>query len=53
MGLKSNCHALPIMVSRFGGKKVDRGYPYRRKNEDGLQRFIRIVWGSRLGRWLG
>jgi len=53
MGLKSNCHALPIMVSRFGGKKVDRGYPYRRKNEDSLQRFIRIVWGSRLGRWLG
>jgi len=53
MGLKSNCHALPIIVNRFGGKKVHRGYPYRRKSEDSLQRFIRIVWGSRLGRWLG
>jgi succinate-semialdehyde dehydrogenase/glutarate-semialdehyde dehydrogenase len=53
MGLKSNCHALPIIVSRFGGKRVRRGYPYRRKSEDSLQRFIRIVWGSRLGRWLG
>ena len=53
MGLKSNCHALPIIVNRFGGKKVRRGYPYRRKSEDSLQRFIRIVWGSRLGRWLG
>jgi succinate-semialdehyde dehydrogenase/glutarate-semialdehyde dehydrogenase len=53
MGLKSNCHALPIIVNRFGGKKVHRGYPYRRKSEDSLQRLIRIVWGSRLGRWLG
>jgi len=53
IGLQGNCHALPIIVSRFGGKKVHRGYPYRRKSEDGLQRLIRIVWGSRLGRWLG
>ena len=53
IGLKSYCHALPIIVDRFGGKKVHRGYPYRRKSEDSLQRFIRIVWGSRLGRWLG
>jgi succinate-semialdehyde dehydrogenase/glutarate-semialdehyde dehydrogenase len=53
MGLKSHCHALPIIVDRFGGKKVQRGYPYRRKKEDGLQRLIRLVWGSRLGRWLG
>jgi succinate-semialdehyde dehydrogenase/glutarate-semialdehyde dehydrogenase len=53
VGLQGNCHALPIVVSRFGGKKVHRGYPYRRKSEDRLQRFIRIFWGSRLGRRLG
>jgi succinate-semialdehyde dehydrogenase/glutarate-semialdehyde dehydrogenase len=53
IGLRNNCHALPIIVNRFGGKKVHRGYPYRRKSEDGLQRLIGIVWGSRLGRWLG
>jgi succinate-semialdehyde dehydrogenase/glutarate-semialdehyde dehydrogenase len=52
MGLRGNCHALPIIVNRFGGKKVERGYPYRRKSEDSLQRFIRFFWGSRLGRWL-
>jgi succinate-semialdehyde dehydrogenase/glutarate-semialdehyde dehydrogenase len=53
IGLKGYCHALPIILNRFGGKKVHRGYPYRRKSEDSLQRFIRFVWGSRLGRWLG
>jgi succinate-semialdehyde dehydrogenase/glutarate-semialdehyde dehydrogenase len=53
IGLRSNCHALPVIVSRFGGKRVDRGYPYRRKDEDSLQRYIRLVWGSWLGRWLG
>jgi len=53
IGLRGYCHALPIIVNRFGGKKVHRGFPYRRKSEDSLQRFIRIVWGSRLGRWLG
>jgi succinate-semialdehyde dehydrogenase/glutarate-semialdehyde dehydrogenase len=52
-GLRSNCHAVPVVVRRFGGKKVKRGFPYRRKSEDSLQRFIRIIWGSRLGRWLG
>ena len=52
MGLRGNCHALPIIVNRFGRKKVKRGYPYRRKSEDSLQRFIRFFWGSRLGRWL-
>jgi succinate-semialdehyde dehydrogenase/glutarate-semialdehyde dehydrogenase len=52
MGLWSNCHALPILVNRFGGKKVHRGYPYRRKSEEALQRLIRFFWGSGLGRWL-
>jgi succinate-semialdehyde dehydrogenase/glutarate-semialdehyde dehydrogenase len=52
MGLRSNCHALPILVDRFGRKKVQRGYPYRRKSEESLQRFIKFVWGTRLGRWL-
>ena len=52
LGLRGNCHALPIIVRRFGRKKVERGYPYRRKSEDSLQRFIRFFWGSRLGRWL-
>ena len=52
VGLRGNCHARPIIVNRFGRKKVERGYPYRRKSEDSLQRFIRFFWGSRLGRWL-
>jgi succinate-semialdehyde dehydrogenase/glutarate-semialdehyde dehydrogenase len=53
IGLRSFCHPLPIVVKRFGGKKVHRGFPYQRKAEDRLQRFMRLFWGSRLGRWLG
>jgi succinate-semialdehyde dehydrogenase/glutarate-semialdehyde dehydrogenase len=53
IGLRSCCHALPILVSRFGGKKLEDGHPYRRKKEEKRQRFIRLMWGSRLGRWLG
>jgi acyl-CoA reductase-like NAD-dependent aldehyde dehydrogenase len=53
IGLRGYCHPLPIIVNRFGGKKVHGGFPYQRKNEDRLQRFMRLVWGSRLGRWLG
>ena len=52
IGLRSSCHGLPIIVNRFGRKKVEDGYPYRRKKEEKRQRFIRFVWGSRLGRWL-
>ncbi len=52
IGLRNSCHAMPIIVNRFGRKKVEDGYPYRRKKEEKRQRFIRFVWGSRLGRWL-
>jgi len=51
IGLRSYCHALPIIVNRFGGKKVRGSYPFRRKSEDRRQRFIRFMWRSRLGRW--
>jgi succinate-semialdehyde dehydrogenase/glutarate-semialdehyde dehydrogenase len=53
IGLRGYCHPLPILVHRFGGKKVEGGFPYQRKTEDRLQRFIRFAWGSGLGRWLG
>jgi succinate-semialdehyde dehydrogenase/glutarate-semialdehyde dehydrogenase len=52
VGLRGFCHAQPIVVERFGGRKFRGGYPYRRKNEDALQKMIRLVWGSRVGRWL-
>ena len=52
VGLKSYCHAKPIIIDRFGGKLTIAGYPYSRKKEAMIQRTIRLLWGSRLGRCL-
>jgi succinate-semialdehyde dehydrogenase/glutarate-semialdehyde dehydrogenase len=52
VGLRSYCHALPIVIERFGRKRARGSYPYRRKSEDRLQKLIRFMWRSRLGRWL-
>jgi hypothetical protein len=27
-------------------------YPYRSKSDAGLQKFMKILWGTGLGRWL-
>ena len=51
-GLRSYCHAQPISADRRGRGKIQGGYPYTRKEEDGMQKFIRLLWGTRLGRWL-
>ena len=51
-GLKGYCHAAPILVDRFGGKQTADRYPYTRKKDDGLQKLMRLQWGTALGRWL-
>jgi len=51
-GLRAYCHAQPISIDRRGRGKIQGGYPYTRKEEDGMQKFIRFMWGTRLGRWL-
>jgi len=51
-GLRGYCHAQPILADRRGKGKIQGGYPYTRKAEDGMQKFIRILWGTPLGRWL-
>jgi acyl-CoA reductase-like NAD-dependent aldehyde dehydrogenase len=52
VGLKSFCHAQSILVSRFGGKSEFQWFPYTRRKEKLLQRVMRAVWGSPLGRLL-
>jgi succinate-semialdehyde dehydrogenase/glutarate-semialdehyde dehydrogenase len=42
----------PIVIDRFGGKITAGLYPYTFKNEARLQRLIRILYSSPLGRWL-
>jgi succinate-semialdehyde dehydrogenase/glutarate-semialdehyde dehydrogenase len=52
MGLRGYCHAEPIISDRRGGKMSDTRYPYRAKSDAGLQKIIRLLWGTSLGRWL-
>ena len=52
-GLRGYCHLHPMLVDRFGGKKVQGGYPYSRKDLDGMKKFAKFLFGTRIGRWLG
>jgi succinate-semialdehyde dehydrogenase/glutarate-semialdehyde dehydrogenase len=52
-GLKSYCHALPILTDRFGGKQARSFYPYSAKKDANLKRIIRLVFGGPLRRLLG
>jgi succinate-semialdehyde dehydrogenase/glutarate-semialdehyde dehydrogenase len=51
-GLRGYCHVHPILADKKGKGPIQGGYPYTRKNEDGMQKFIRFLWGTPLGRWL-
>jgi acyl-CoA reductase-like NAD-dependent aldehyde dehydrogenase len=52
VGLRGYCHAHPMIVDRFGGKKVQGGYPYRAKDLAGMKKFANLLWRTPLGRWL-
>ncbi len=51
-GLRAWCHAKPITADRRGRGAIQGGYPYSAKGTAGMQKFIRLLWGTRLGRWL-
>jgi succinate-semialdehyde dehydrogenase/glutarate-semialdehyde dehydrogenase len=51
-GIRGYCHVHPILSDRKGRGPIQGGYPYTRKSEDGMQKFIRLLFGTRLGRWL-
>ena len=50
VGVRGYCHAQPIVVDRFSGKLTANMYPYSSKKELGYQKFMRFLWGTRLGR---
>ena len=52
-GLRGYCHAEPIIVDRRGGKSSLSRYPYDAKTDAGLQKFMKLLWGTGLGRRLG
>ncbi len=52
-GLRGYCHAHPIIADKKGKGPLQGGYPYTRKGEDGMQKFIRLLWQKTpIGRWL-
>jgi len=51
-GLRGFCFAQPILVDRFGGRQTAKNYPYSFAKDAGMQRLMRLLWGTPLGRWL-
>jgi succinate-semialdehyde dehydrogenase/glutarate-semialdehyde dehydrogenase len=51
-GLKGYCQAAPIIIDRRGGKMSASRYPYSAKQDAGMQKFMKLLWGTGIGRWL-
>jgi len=51
-GLKSYCVAQPVVIDRFGGRRVAGTYPRSFEKDAGLQKLIRFLYGTPFGRWL-
>lgn len=52
VGIRSYTHAVPIIIERFGGKNLPAAYPHSKDKVEGMKKFMRILWGTPLGRWL-
>jgi succinate-semialdehyde dehydrogenase/glutarate-semialdehyde dehydrogenase len=52
VGVRGYCHAMPIIIERFGGKELAAGYPYSHKKVEGMQKFMKFFFGTPLARWL-
>ena len=51
-GIRSYTHTVPIIIERFGGKNLPAGYPHTDKKVKGMQKFMRLLWGTPLGWWM-
>ena len=52
VGVRGYCHAMPVIIDRFGGAELANGYPYTHAKASGLQKFMKLLWATPLGRWL-
>lgn len=50
-GLKGFCHAMPIIIDRFGGKNLPSAYPHTADKIDGMKKFMNFLWKNPIGRW--
>jgi succinate-semialdehyde dehydrogenase/glutarate-semialdehyde dehydrogenase len=51
-GLRGYCFAQPILSDRLGLKDEHVWYPYTADKAKTLQKVMRWMWGTRVGRWL-
>ena len=51
-GLRGYCYATPIVSDRFGLKEEQIWYPYTTAKGQLLQKIMRWVWGTPLGRFM-
>lgn len=51
-GVRGYCHAMPILIDRFGGKELPSGYPYTSAKAAGMKKLMNLLWRTPLGRWL-
>jgi succinate-semialdehyde dehydrogenase/glutarate-semialdehyde dehydrogenase len=51
-GLKGYCRTQSIVIDRFGGRSEALWYPYSSRKARWMQRAMRLLWGTPLGRWL-
>ena len=51
-GVRGYCHAMPILIDRFGGKELPSGYPYTQKKAEGMKKLMNFLWNTPVGRWL-
>jgi succinate-semialdehyde dehydrogenase/glutarate-semialdehyde dehydrogenase len=52
IGLRSYCHAQSITIDRFGGKSEMLWFPYTARKTRMMQRVMRFLWGTPIGRLL-
>ena len=51
-GILGYCHQLPVIVDRFKGKNSRSFYPFSAKKDEQVQKAVRFLFGSSLGKWL-
>lgn len=52
VGLRGYCHAMPVLIDRFGGKDLPSAYPYTQKKAEGMRKLMNFLWTTPIGRWL-
>ena len=53
VGLKGYCHAMPIVIDRFGkGNNLPAGYPHTADKIEGMKKFMNFLWKNPVGRFL-